>query len=321
MSEAKRMGWLKPVLELSRIGEWWLIATGLILFAFIPNIYRANGDAIAFSDVWRLGATPPLYVSLVVVFCAQVFLFAANDYHDRHVDAMDEVKGKRNPVSAGRVSENSAVSLLVVSLMGALVASAYFGLLTFIFTAGALFVFYFYTAEPLRFKRRAGLDVVSHALLINTFPFFFVLVALFDFSSGALFVLIVLMVRSAMAQLLQEVRDYELDKKVERNSVIALGQKRAVNLVTCLYAGLFAGTVILLTTEQLFGFGVSMFYSFVLFLCVAYLPIIVKLRRAKDYKEYIETLWMGQGKTRVRTGVMYFSSFGLYFGAVFFFLL
>ena len=178
--------------DLSRIEEWWLLSLGLIFFAFIPHIYRVN-DSIAAGDLVGLFTSPQLYLALIVVFAAQIFLFASNDYFDRHIDGLDEKKLLRNPICAGRVTAKEVWALLVTVAIISLAISLLFDIFTLLFTVFALFVFYFYTAEPLRFKNKVGLDVLSHGIFINTFPYFFCLVVLWDFSSVAVFLLVILM--------------------------------------------------------------------------------------------------------------------------------
>ena len=324
MEAISRSGKLKClVYDLSRIEEWWLISIGLILFAFVPHIYRVNNDSITIAHLTEMFMSPSLYLTMIVVFTAQIFLFASNDYFDRHIDALDDGKHQRNAVCAGRVKEKEVWALLFATAVIPLVTSLFFGLITFLFTAFTLFVFYFYTAEPLRFKNKIGLDVLSHGALINTFPYFFCLIALRDFSSGSVFLLAALMMRSVMAQILQEIRDYEVDRKVEKNTVVALGQKRSAWLVFSIYLLLSFSTLALIVTYQLFDLGVSMFYLIILFLCLAYSHTFYKLMTAPDYeyKDLIETMWMGQGRTNYRTGISYAGPFSVYFCIVYFILI
>ena len=309
--------------DLSRIEEWWLLSLGLILFAFVPHIYRMNNDSIGMGDLVILFTQAPIYLALIVVFSAQIFLFASNNYFDRHVDSLDELKCARNPVCTGEVTSKEVKVLLIVTGAIPLIVSWFFNYLTFIFTAFSIFVFYFYTAEPLRFKNKIGFDVLSHGALINTFPYLFCLIALWDFSTGSIFLLAAFMMRSVMAQMLQEIRDYEVDKKVEKNTVVALGQKRSAWVVFAIYLTLFLSTFALILTYQLFEMGVSMFYLIILFLCVAYSPTFYKLINSAEYeyRDLIETMWMGQGRTNYWTGISYAGPFGLYFFIVYFVLI
>ncbi|MDY6965209.1 MAG: UbiA family prenyltransferase [Halobacteriota archaeon] len=320
MRSAELVNKCKSVIyDLSRIEEWWLLSFGLILFAFIPNIYRINNDTLTTGDLIALFTTPPLYLALIVVFSAQIFLFASNNYFDRHVDSLDELKCQRNPVCTGEVTSKEVWTLLVATAIIPLVVSWFFNPFTFIFTAFTLFVFYFYTAEPLRFKNKIGLDILSHGVLINTFPYFFCLIALDNFTSGSLFLLAALMMRSVMAQMLQEIRDYEIDKKVERNTVVALGQKRSAWIVFNIYLTLTFGSFLLIVSYHLFNVGISLFYLIVPFLCIAYSPTFYKLINAVDfeYRDLIETMWMGQGRTNYWMGISYAGPFSLYFYIVY----
>lgn len=306
--------------DLSRIGEWWLLSLGLIFFAFIPNIHRIY-NRITVENLTDLFTSSSLYLALIVVFSAQIFLFASNDYFDRHIDALDEKKRLRNPICNGRVTSKGVWVLLVATAIISLAASLFFSFFAFLFTAFALFIFYFYTAEPLRFKNKVGLDVFSHGIFINTFPYFFCLVALWDFSKGAVFLLVILMMRSAIAQLLQEIRDYEVDKKVERNTVVALGQRRTIWVIFVIYLTTTISTLVLLVTYQLFGIGISMFNLVILFLCITYIPTFYKLLTVADNIELIEGLWMGQGRTNRWMGIRYAGAFSLHFCIIFLFVI
>ena len=306
--------------DLSRIGEWWLLSLGLIFFAFIPHMYRIN-NSIALENLTDLFTSPLLYLALIVVFAAQIFLFASNDYFDRHIDALDEKKRLRTPICNGRVTTKEVWMLLIATAIISLAVSLFFSFFAFLFTALTLFVFYFYTAEPLRFKNKVGADVLSHGIFINTFPYFLCLVALWDFSSGAVFLLAILMMRSAIAQLLQELRDYEVDKKVEGNTVVVIGQRKTIWIIFVIYLTITISTLVLLATYQLFNIGISIFYLVILFLCITYIPIFYKLLTVADNRELIEGLWMGQGRINHWMGIRYAGSFSLYFCIVFFLLI
>jgi 4-hydroxybenzoate polyprenyltransferase len=309
----KKNGLKDIVYDLSRINEWWLLSFGLVLFAYIPNTYAHNNYQLNPGMMVDLFTSPPIYIALLIVFSAQIFLFASNDYFDRDVDALDPKKKMRNPVCDGRVTLPGVRALLIVSGIIPLVAAIYFGIWAFVYTAFAMFIFYFYTAPPLRFKNKVGLDVLSHGVFVNTFPYFFCLIALNDFSIGTMFLLSAIMMRSTMAQMLQEIRDYEIDRQVEKNTVVVLGQKRAVWVVFSIYLSLFISTATLLTTYELWGWGIPLYYSIILILCVSYIPIFQKLLKAKDYGKEIEKLWMGQGRTNRWQVAQYLASFGVYF--------
>ncbi|MBU4071754.1 MAG: UbiA family prenyltransferase [Candidatus Thermoplasmatota archaeon] len=312
MSANKKNKFKHVVYDLSRINEWWLLSLGMVLFAFVPYKYVLSDRIINYALFTSLLTEPSLYIALIVVFSAQIFLFASNDYFDRHVDALDTHKKKRNPVCSGAVTLPGVRVLLIVSGILPLIASTYFGMWAFVYTAFAMFVFYFYTAPPLRFKNKVGLDVLSHGIFVNTFPYFFCLVALNDFTVGTTFLLTVVMMRSTMAQLFQEIRDYEVDKQVERNTVVILGQRRSLWLVFSVYIGMFAVTVSLMTSYILWGWGIQMYYAIILLIWATYIPVFHKLMKAKNLGKSIEKLWMGQGRTNLWQAVQYVLAFALY---------
>ena len=308
-------------IELSRINEWAIISISLTLFVFLPNMYVSNAGIVTPEIVFEVFTSLNLYIALIIVFMAQIFLFASNDYYDRNVDALDEGKRQRNPVCAGRVTEKEVKGLLIVTAIIPLVLSLYFNLYAFLLTAFTLFVFFFYTAEPLRFKNKVGLDVLSHATLINSFPYIFSLVALGYYVPGIIYLLIIIMLRSAIAQILQEVRDHDIDKKAETNTVIYLGQKKAVWLVFSIWLTMTVGSAVLLLTYQLFGVGISPFYLFVIFITLSYAPTFYKLIKADNYSEIIEKQWMGQGRTNKQLGLSYGLPVMVYLFILFFVLI
>lgn len=321
MGDSLRKKSKSVLVELSRINEWAIISLSLALFAFLPHAFKVNEYSKPAESIIMVFTTPELYIALVVIFMAQIFLFSSNDYYDRHVDALDDKKKLRNPVCAGRVTEKQVKGLLFATAAISLVGSMYFGILPFVFTAFVLTVFFFYTAEPLRFKNKVGLDVLSHATLINSFPYIFCLIALSYFSPGVIYLLFVIMLRSAIAQLLQEIRDYEIDKKLETNTVIYLGQGRAMTLVLTLYMFLTIGTIEGLLAYQLFGIGLHPFYLLVLFISLGYSPIFYRLVTSENYAEIIEKQWMGQGRTNRQLGLSYGLPVGAYLFVVYFFII
>jgi hypothetical protein len=81
-----------------------------------------------------------------------------------------------------------------------------------------------YSAPPLRFKSRPGLDLILHTLFVQTFPYYATLYVLdlpwlpVDYVLLATFFL-----ASLTAQLEQQVRDYELDRQTDTNFTIQVG--------------------------------------------------------------------------------------------------
>src|SRR5690606_36053575 len=97
--------------------------------------------------------------------------FALNDYFDAPFDRLDEQKAQRNffvqqPTPRWLVAVFSVVLLAVVAA-----AFAPFGPLGWLLWLVSCLVAWAYSAPPLRLKMRPGLDLLTHALFVQTFPY------------------------------------------------------------------------------------------------------------------------------------------------------
>jgi chlorophyll synthase len=157
------------------------------------------------------------------------FAFALNDYFDAPFDALDRRKATRNffvqmPVQ-GWVIVLFSITLLV------LVAAAYalFGLMGWLFWGTSCFVAWAYSAPPLRLKMRPGLDLVVHALFVQTFPYV-VCMALIQANWALLdwVLLAILSLASLTAQLEQQARDFVVDLQAGGTFTTWLGRDRVL---------------------------------------------------------------------------------------------
>jgi chlorophyll synthase len=157
------------------------------------------------------------------------FAFALNDYFDAPFDALDRRKATRNffvqmPVQ-GWVIVLFSITLLV------LVAAAYalFGLKGWLFWGTSCFVAWAYSAPPLRLKMRPGLDLVVHALFVQTFPYI-VCMALIQANWALLdwVLLAILSLASLTAQLEQQARDFVVDLQAGGTFTTWLGRDRVL---------------------------------------------------------------------------------------------
>lgn len=138
--------------------------------------------------------------------------FALNDYYDAPADALEPEKGERNffvQVAVSKWQLTTAVLLIGLPLA---VLFLSFGWRSLPVMGISLVIMWGYSAPPLHFKNRPGLDLLIHALFVQTFPY---LVVLFLTQSSWLPVdgvaLSVTFLGSLTAQLEQQLRDYEVD--------------------------------------------------------------------------------------------------------------
>ncbi len=157
--------------------------------------------------------------------------FAYNDLCDAPYDAQDTKKRRRNYFTrqGSRLYWHIAAPL---ALSLALLAFAQFGGRGLLLIGVALVALWAYSAPPLRLKRRPVFDLLTHALFVQTFPYFICLFLIgvawqpVDYLLLALFFL-----SSLSAQLEQQARDYKVDRRTERNFTTQVGLRASLRLL------------------------------------------------------------------------------------------
>ncbi|MFW6184940.1 MAG: UbiA family prenyltransferase, partial [Chloroflexota bacterium] len=138
-----------------------------------------------------------------------------------------------------------------------LVVFASFGWSGIAAIAIALFVTWAYSAPPLRFKNRPGLDLLVHAVFVETFPYLVCLtLAQLTWTRLDVVLLVVLFLASLTAQLEQQLRDFDVDVETGRTFATVVGRRntsRLLQLATALLIlvgayHVFDGTIPLFVT-------------------------------------------------------------------------
>lgn len=140
------------------------------------------------------------------------FAFALNDYFDAPFDRLDSRKAARNFFVQTAVSGRLVAAFSTTLLVTLAVAFVRFGLVGWLLWAVSCFVAWAYSAPPLRLKMRPGLDLLTHALFVQTFPYVICMV-LIGASWGVLdwVLLAILFLASLTAQMEQQARDFTVD--------------------------------------------------------------------------------------------------------------
>ena len=196
--------------------QHWIIFATLFIFVADPDLH----DALIFV--------------LPAVFFQQAFLFANNDYWDKDADAQNEMKIRRNVISSGQLSLLEGRLFLFILFLLGMIFSAPLGWPALLLAAVFLFTSYAYTAPPFRLKGRIFWDMMSHAFVVFSHPFLFTTVALGLYSVRNMIMYIIFIFLSLYIQISQETRDCEEDTKIETNSVVAMGYKKAYLLMSIL---------------------------------------------------------------------------------------
>lgn len=150
--------------------------------------------------------------------------FALNDFYDAPFDAHDPAKARRNffvrnPLSTGQVRAG------LIGVGGFLLAVfAQFGGPGLAILALCLGVMWAYSAPPLRLKSRPGLDLLTHALFVETFPYLICLMLIkVTWTPFDRVMLVLTGLASLTAQLEQQARDFAVDSKTDSNFTTTVG--------------------------------------------------------------------------------------------------
>lgn len=185
-------------------------------------------------------------LSLLLALTAGYWLaFALNDYYDAPYDRVDPAKAARNVFVGGGMSRRKGLLGVAGMSVFLFVAFAQFGLRGYLTLVVSLFIMWGYSAPPLRFKSRPGLDLVIHAVFVETFPYFSCL-----FLIGAAWgrldyvMLLILFLSSLAAQLEQQIRDFAVDARTGRTFATAVGLQRTRLLLRVVTAALVVVAVV-----------------------------------------------------------------------------
>lgn len=164
-------------------------------------------------------------ILLVLVLTGCYWLgFALNDYYDAPYDAQDANKAPRNYFVSSPLPDATIKAVFVIIILGLFSLFVSFGASGVIVFGIGFFIAWAYSAPPFRLKSRPVLDLATHMLFVETFPYFVCLILLqltwqpLDTALLCFFVL-----ASLSAQLEQQARDYAVDIQTERNFTTVFG--------------------------------------------------------------------------------------------------
>ncbi len=206
----------------------------------------------ALVPLWLHDALAPNTVYLALAITAMYWLaFALNDYFDRPHDAQDPTKAARNFfLNSNQLPDRNLLIILLIAY-GSLILPAFlqYGLRGVGLVIVGVSVMWGYSAPPLRLKSRPIFDLLTHTLFVETFPYWSVLFLL-DLTWLPIdrAFLTIAILSSFTAQLEQQARDYELDRRTDRNFTTTFG------LMTNML-------ILRIATVALVAFGLWRFYD------------------------------------------------------------
>ncbi len=176
--------------------------------------------------------------------------YVVNDYFDAPFDAHDETKARHNVFVNHPVSPTVAKAGFLTIGFLFLLAFTQFGLRGGVIFGVSLFVMWAYSAPPFRLKSRPGLDLITHALFVQTFSYLSCLILIkAEWTQADMTLLGVNFLASLSGQLAQQLRDFEVDSDTDTNFATSVGIGWTVACLRVVTAAL----VILVVTALLTG--------------------------------------------------------------------
>ncbi len=195
--------------------------------------------------------------------------YTINDYFDAPFDAKDRKGAHRNFFVAHRVPKGWAVAAYVVAVALVLSGFARFGLIGIVIFGVCVAAMWAYSAPPVRLKSRPGLDLVWHALFVQTFPYV-LCVILIDATWTMLdYVLISINVFASLSgQLAQQVRDFDVDSSTDRTFATTVGLRAARMTLQILTVCL--GVIVVV------GFATEIVPWYLAPIAIAFVPVLLR---------------------------------------------
>ncbi len=161
------------------------------------------------------------------------FSFSINDCFDVKEDKSSK---KKNPIARGKISFRRALLFSISLGLLSLLLSTHYGLKVFLFYFLLIFLSFFYSSPPLRFKSKILLDILSHGLFFGSFLFLLPLI-IFGSNLGLFQYSIAFSIFwfSVIIELKNHLRDFEGDKKAGlKTTVCILGKQKSETLLKLL---------------------------------------------------------------------------------------
>ncbi|MCE7733906.1 MAG: prenyltransferase [Candidatus Heimdallarchaeota archaeon] len=178
---------------------------------------------------------------VIGVALGYILAYTINDYYDAEEDTMSDYKSKHNFFVQNKLSPKLAI-ILLTSILGILLyIFSTFGTKGIGVFSISVLILWAYSSGPFHLRNKPMLDVVVHAIFIISFPYFLILYLLdLEWLSIDYFLLSIFIIGSAIIQLENQIRDYDLDVKNGNNTTITIGLRNSNNLIKILTITLIA---------------------------------------------------------------------------------
>ena len=204
---------------------------------------------------------------LAFAISAEIFTFAVNDLFDAELDSLDP--GTRNPLARGEISRRATVFFVLILLAISIFLLSLLPLRS-IFLGVAGYVLSFTYSWGIRAKLKPLLDLVYHGAL-NTFPFVMGYTLYESFDETCLLLSFVIFLAGIVPQIMQEIRDHDVDRVFGKTTVIMLGKRKSLAL--CLGLLLVWFLVVATVLDWLLYFPITLYGFRIPFQFIVFPPL------------------------------------------------
>ena len=206
----------------------------------------------------------------IVVFLANVFLtafiYVFNDVEDAEDDYHDLKKRERNPIANGELTKKQGYLISFSFLFIGLSLLFTISYLVFLVGFALVSVGLAYSWKPMRLKSIPIIDIVSHAIALGVLQLSTTYLAFRSFNLQFISLLMIIMPFSMGVDILQELRDFKIDKKTKINNIVQkFGKFDPRKLLVVLSIIIITGFLIYSSTLD----GNGIFLSFLTFISAA----------------------------------------------------
>ena len=215
------------------------------------------------------GPLVDIFIFFLMISTYLGFSFAINDSFDVEEDKFK--KSRRNPVVAGEVTPDQAVTFSYSLALSGQLLSAWFGPVVFFYYLGLTLLSFFYSAPPLRFKARFPLDLLSHGMFFGSMILLLPALIFGSLTVGVFLIAVSIFFLSVTIELWNHIADYKSDMKARlKTAVCVLGLERSEKIAK------FLAMLFPLTLVPLYHSGAY----FLHFIAVTSAYLIIFVRRA-----------------------------------------
>lgn len=210
---------------------------------------------------------PRALVLICGIALGYILAYTLNDYFDADEDSLSKYKSNHNFFVIHKIPPKLALIIVTSILIIMLLIFASFGMRGIGVFFISVVVLWAYSSGPFRLRNIPLFDVVVHSLFIISYPYFVIIYLLdLEWITTDYLLLTIFIIGSAIIQLENQIRDYDLDKINGNNTTITIGLNNSNNLIKLL--------TLLLVVISIYGFvTIDSLFIFLPFALI-YSPII-----------------------------------------------